>query len=177
MKKFLIVTDMQKDFVDGSLGTKEAVSIIPDVCSKIESFDGTIIATLDTHYENYLSTREGRFLPVLHCIKGTEGWALNKEVQKALDKREYTLLEKETFGSTKLPEILKEQSEGDDMEVHVIGLCTDICVVSNAELIKAFFPEADVYIDAKCCAGVTPESHKAALATMKSCQMIIENEE
>lgn len=177
MKKYLIVTDMQKDFVDGSLGSKEAQSIVPAVCKKIESFDGDIIATLDTHYGDYLETREGRFLPVNHCIKETDGWRLNKDVEEALSHREHTLIEKNTFGSVDLPEILKEMSNGEPFEVHVIGLCTDICVVSNAMLIKAFFPEADVHIDAKCCAGVSPETHKAALATMKCCQMIVENEE
>ena len=177
MKRFLIVTDMQKDFVDGALGSKEAVSVVPAVCEKIRNFDGEIIATLDTHKEDYLNTREGRFLPVEHCIKGTPGWELDKSVKAALMEREHLLLEKETFGSIKLPAILRVMSNKEEFEVHVIGLCTDICVVSNAMLIKANFPEADVYIDAACCAGVSPDTHKAALATMKSCQMIIENEE
>ncbi len=176
MKKFLIVTDMQKDFVDGALGSEEAVSIVPAVCEKIENFDGGIIATLDTHGSDYMDTREGRFLPVPHCIKGTPGWQIDKNVEKALSKRKHTLLEKETFGSVKLPDLLKAMSSGEDFEVHVIGLCTDICVVSNAMLVKARFPEADLFVDAKCCAGVSPESHRASLATMKSCQMIIENE-
>ena len=177
MKKYLIVTDMQKDFVDGALGSKEALAIVPAVCEKIRSFDGDIIATLDTHGEDYLKTREGRFLPVEHCIKGTPGWELDKDVKEALSKRDHILLEKKTFGSVDLPGLLNEMSKGDDFEAHVIGLCTDICVVSNAMLIKASFPEADVYIDAKCCAGVSPETHNAALATMKCCQMIIENGE
>ena len=177
MKKYLIVTDMQKDFVDGSLGSLEAQAIVPAVCKKIETFDGDIIATLDTHYEDYLDTREGRFLPVRHCIKATEGWKLNSDVEEALSHRSHTLLEKNTFGSVDLPKVLAQMSEGEPFEVHVIGLCTDICVVSNAMLIKAFFPEADVHVDASCCAGVSPGTHKAALATMKCCQMIIENEE
>ena len=168
---------MQKDFVDGALGSAEAVSIVPAVCEKIKGFDGDVIATLDTHGEDYLKTREGRFLPVEHCIKGTPGWELDKDVKKALMEREHLLLEKKTFGSVKLPAVLRVMSAKEEFEVHVIGLCTDICVVSNAMLIKANFPEADVYIDAKCCAGVSPETHKAALATMKCCQMIIENGE
>ena len=177
MKRYLIVTDMQKDFVDGALGSKEAVSIVPAVCEKVRSFEGDIIATLDTHGEDYLDTREGRFLPVKHCIKGTEGWELDKNVRQALSEREHMLLEKGTFGSVDLPPLLEKMSGKEKFEVCVIGLCTDICVVSNAMLIKANFPEADVYVDAKCCAGVSPETHRAALATMKCCQMIIENEE
>ena len=177
MIKFLIVTDMQNDFIDGSLGTKEAVEIVPAVCDKIRSFDGDIIVTMDTHGADYLNTREGRFLPVEHCIKGSDGWQLSKDVKAALYGKKYKVLEKITFGSTDLPQILGSLSSGESFEVHVIGLCTDICVVSNAMLIKAFFPEADIFVDAKCCAGVSPESHKAALITMKCCQMVIENEE
>ena len=177
MKKYLIVTDMQNDFIDGALGTPEAVSIVPAVCEKIRAFDGEIIVTMDTHDSDYLEKREGRFLPVEHCIRGTEGWDLSKEVKSALYGKTYRVLEKITFGSVDLPKLLKDLSGEENFEVHVIGLCTDICVVSNAMLIKANFPEADIYVDAACCAGVSPESHRAALQTMKSCQMIIENEE
>lgn len=173
MKKFLVVVDMQKDFVDGSLGTKEAQVIVDNVCRKILCFDGDIIVTFDTHSENYLETAEGKKLPVKHCIKGTEGFELDENVKSALEGKDYTAVEKPTFGSVKLPEIIKEKAQGDDFTVELVGLCTDICVVSNALLLKANFPEAEISVDAECCAGVTPESHNSALATMKSCQIDI----
>ncbi len=173
MKKFLIAVDMQKDFVDGALGTKEAVAIVPAVVEKIKAFDGMIFVTYDTHFDNYMSTNEGRHLPVPHCIKGTEGWQLDKEVAKALEGKEYTAVEKNTFGSVELPGLIKEAADGEDFTVELIGLCTDICVVSNALLIKASFPEAEIAVDAKCCAGVTPQAHEAALATMASCQISV----
>lgn len=171
MKNFLIVVDMQKDFVDGSLGTKEAQAIVGKVCEKIKNFKGEVIVTFDTHFENYLESAEGKKLPVEHCIKGTRGWELDENVKSALDNKEYTAVEKPTFGSVKLPEIIREKAQGEDFSVELIGLCTDICVVSNALLIKANFPEAHIFVDSACCAGVTPESHNAALATMKSCQI------
>ena len=173
MKKFLIVVDMQKDFVDGALGTKEAVAIVPAAAEKISAFDGEIFVTLDTHFDNYMSTNEGRHLPVPHCIKGTEGWQLDKAVAKALDGKNYTAVEKNTFGSVELPGLIKKAAGNDDFTVELIGLCTDICVVSNALLIKANFPEAEIAVDAKCCAGVTPQAHEAALATMASCQITV----
>lgn len=173
MKKFLIAVDMQKDFVDGALGTKEAVAIVPAAVEKIKAFDGMIFVTYDTHFDNYMSTNEGRHLPVPHCIKGTEGWQLDKDVAKALEGKEYTAVEKNTFGSVELPGLIKEAADGEDFTVELIGLCTDICVVSNALLIKASFPEAEIAVDAKCCAGVTPQAHEAALATMASCQISV----
>lgn len=173
MKNFLIVVDMQKDFVDGALGTKEAVGIVPEVVKKIESFDGEIFVTLDTHFENYMDTLEGKNLPVAHCIKNTDGWELDKAVAAALEKRSFTAVEKNTFGSIELPKLIKSAADGEDFTVELIGLCTDICVVSNALLIKANFPENEISVDEKCCAGVTPEAHSAAVATMKSCQIII----
>ena len=173
MKKILVVVDMQKDFVDGALGTKEAVAIIDNVVRKTETFDGDIIVTYDTHTENYMSTREGKNLPVPHCIKGSDGWRLDARVQSAIDKRVYTAIEKPTFGSTKLPEYIKANYNPDDIEIELIGLCTDICVVSNALLLKAAFPETKICVDPSCCAGVTPESHEAALLTMKMCQISI----
>ncbi len=173
MKKFLIAVDMQKDFVDGALGTKEAVAIVPAVVEKIKAFDGMIFVTYDTHFDNYMCTNEGRHLPVPHCIKGTEGWQLDKDVAKALEGKEYTAVEKNTFGSVELPGLIKEAADGEDFTVELIGLCTDICVVSNALLIKASFPEAEIAVDAKCCAGVTPQAHEAALATMASCQISV----
>lgn len=173
MKKVLIVVDMQKDFVDGALGTAEAVSIVEGVCKKIENFDGDIFVTYDTHFENYMESAEGKKLPVPHCIKGTDGWKLDKKVQRALDKKVYREIEKITFGSTTLPHILGKEYDMNDTEIELIGLCTDICVVSNALLLKASFPEAPISVDASCCAGVTPESHNAALQTMKMCHIDI----
>lgn len=173
MKKILIVVDMQKDFVDGSLGTKEAVAILPAVAKRIREFDGQIIVTYDTHGENYLETSEGKKLPVAHCIRGTDGWQLHEEVQKALEGKEYLSLEKPTFGSVKLPELVKSLAGEEDFSVELLGLCTDICVVSNALLLKAHFYEKNICVNAACCAGVTPESHEAALTTMKMCQINI----
>ena len=171
MKKILIVVDMQKDFVDGALGTKEALAIVDNVVKKIEDFDGDLIVTYDTHSDDYMSTQEGKNLPVPHCIKGTEGWKLDSRVQTALEGREYKAIEKPTFGSTVLVEYLKEKYAGDELDIELIGLCTDICVVSNALLIKASFLDAVVSVDSSCCAGVTVDSHNAALTTMKMCQI------
>ncbi|MBE7012069.1 MAG: cysteine hydrolase [Ruminococcaceae bacterium] len=173
MKKVLIVVDMQKDFVDGALGTNEAVAIVDNAVKKIEGFEGDIIVTYDTHAENYLETQEGKNLPVPHCIKGTEGWRLDAKVRAAVDKKEYKAIEKPTFGSTELTEYIKASYNPDEIEIELIGLCTDICVVSNALLIKANFLETKVSVDSSCCAGVTPESHNAALTTMKMCQIEI----
>ena len=171
MKKILIVVDMQKDFVDGALGSKEAVAIVDNVVKKIEKFDGDIIVTYDTHPENYMETQEGKNLPVPHCIKGTDGWKLNEKVQAAVDKKNAKAIEKPTFGSTELPEYIKSNYNPDEIEIELIGLCTDICVVSNALLMKVNFPETKVSVGASCCAGVTPDSHSAALTTMKMCQV------
>ncbi len=171
MKKILVVVDMQKDFVDGALGSKEAVAIVPNVVKKIEEFDGEIFVTYDTHFENYMDTNEGKNLPVPHCIKGTDGWELNKEVMDAFNNKAYTTVEKITFGSVDLPELVGKAAGDEEFSVELIGLCTDICVVSNALLLKANFPEMTIMVDAACCAGVTPESHEAALTTMKMCQI------
>lgn len=162
---------MQKDFVDGALGSKEAVAIVDNVVKKIESFDGDIIVTYDTHYEDYMETQEGKNLPVPHCIKGSDGWQLDAKVQAALDKKQYHAIEKPTFGSTVLPEYIKANYDPADITIELIGLCTDICVVSNALLIKANFLETAVSVDASCCAGVTSDTHNAALTTMKMCQV------
>ena len=161
MKRFLVVVDMQKDFVDGALGSVDAVAIVP----------GVIFITLDTHFDNYPETAEGRKLPVPHCIKGTEGWQLDKNVTCALSDREYTAVEKPTFGSLELPRLIEASADGDDFSIEIIGLCTDICVVSNALVLKANFPEIPISVDSACCAGVTPQAHEAALATMRSCQI------
>ena len=156
MKHFLIVVDMQKDFVDGALGTPEAQAIVPAVAGKIRSFSGEIFATLDTHGEDYLSTKEGQALPVPHCIKGTPGWELNPQVAAALEEKGYTPVEKPTFGSLVLPELLRKSAGEESFDLELIGLCTDICVVSNALLLKANFPQQDILVDSTCCAGVTP---------------------
>lgn len=171
MKRFLIVVDMQNDFIDGALGTPEAVSIVDNAVRKIENFNGEIIATFDTHFENYLETSEGKNLPVTHCVKGTDGWNLNNKVLIALVIKGYTQVEKLTFGSVDLPRIIEDKANGEDFSVELIGLCTDICVVSNALIIKANFPEKHISVDSACCAGVTPDSHNAALTTMKMCQI------
>lgn len=174
MQRVLIVVDMQRDFVDGSLGTSEAEAIVDNVINKIAGFEGDIIATLDTHSENYMETSEGKKLPVPHCIKGTDGWRLDRRVQAALDKKNYRVVEKITFSSVELPGIIAENYDINNLEIELIGLCTDICVVSNAILLKAHFPEVPIYVDSSCCAGVTPDKHNAALETMRSCQINVE---
>lgn len=173
--RYLIVVDMQKDFVDGALGTKEAQAIVPKVVEKIRNFDGTVLFTRDTHYENYMETQEGRNLPVMHCIKGTEGFELVPEV-KALCHTEP--IDKPVFGSVELGQKMLEAQEKEAIEsITLIGLCTDICVISNAFVLKSFLPEVPLFVDASCCAGVTPESHLRALESMKTCQIQITNEE
>lgn len=173
MKHFLIVVDMQKDFITGALGTPEAVAIVPAAAEKIRAHTGEIFVTYDTHFENYMETAEGRKLPVPHCIKGTEGWQLCDAIAAALREKNYTAVEKITFGSTALPELIRAAAEGEDFTIELIGLCTDICVVSNALLLKAHFPQSPITVVASCCAGVTPEAHAAALSTMASCQIDI----
>ena len=176
MKKFLIVVDIQKDFVDGSLGTAEAQAMLGAASRKIADFEGEIFVTLDTHEENYLSTREGRMLPVSHCIKGTDGWQLHPQIAAVLEGKKTTVVEKKSFGSPELPALVRAAA-GDapenEISIELIGLCTDICVVSNALILKAHFPEAEMRVDAACCAGVTPQSHDAALKTMAMCQISI----
>jgi len=175
MQKFLIVVDMQNDFIDGALGTKEAVAIVPNVKKKIEGFDGRVVFTRDTHGSNYLDSREGGMLPVEHCIENSEGWQIRAELAALCPEAE--IIDKPTFGSAKLGEYLCDENEREAIgSITVIGLCTDICVISNALLIRAFLPEVKITVDAACCAGVTPKSHDTALAAMKSCQIIVENE-
>ena len=166
--KALIVVDMQNDFIDGSLGTKEAVAIVPKVKQKIadaRAEGSEVIFTRDTHYDDYLQTNEGKHLPVVHCVEESKGWEISSE----LDASSSTIINKNTFGYT-------GWTDFDFEEVELVGLCTDICVVSNALIIKALFPEIKVSVDASCCAGVTPEAHEAALATMRSCQIEILND-
>ena len=174
MKKYLIVVDMQNDFIDGSLGTKEAQAIIPNAVKKIREFDGEVIATMDTHFENYMDTQEGKFLPVKHCIIHTDGWEINKDIDEALRARDSMLaVQKNAFGSVKLPKLIKKDAGKEPFEIELIGLCTDICVISNALILKASFPEIPISVDPSCCAGVTPALHDAALATMRSCQIVV----
>lgn len=172
MKKILIVIDMQNDFIDGSLGTKEAVAIVPNVIEKIKEYKPeNVYATKDTHPVNYLETQEGRNLPVEHCIDGTAGWEIQPDIAKLIP--ESHVYPKPTFGSVKLAQDIT--ALGPD-EIELVGLCTDICVVSNALMLKAFMPEVPITVDASCCAGVTPEKHAAALETMKSCQIHVVGE-
>jgi nicotinamidase-related amidase len=194
VNKLLVVVDMQNDFIDGSLGTKEAQEIVPKVIEKIKNFDGIIVATMDTHDENYLSTQEGKNLPVKHCICGEDGWRLNQEVGDALsnnisvdDNKDKSILpdgmyRKSTFGSLDLALDCEDEFgignrlHPENVEITLIGLCTDICVISNAMLLKVALPKAKIIVDASCCAGVTPESHKNALEAMKMCQIEVINE-
>ena len=174
MKNILVVVDMQNDFIDGALGTKEAVAIVPNVAAKLESFDGEIIFTRDTHFENYMETQEGKNLPVKHCIKDTDGWQIRAELAKYCQN---VIFDKPTFGSRELGEYLVKSNEEAKIDsITFIGLCTDICVISNVMLTKAFLPEVPVIVDAACCAGVTPASHNNALEAMKMCQVKVENE-
>ena len=171
MKNILIVVDMQNDFIDGTLGTKEAVAIVPKVEEKVRNFDGEVFFTRDTHETYYLETQEGKNLPVKHCIRDTEGWQIRKELD-ALRKTEP--IDKETFGSTDLAGELVILNEDQGIgSITLVGLCTDICVISNALLIKASLPEVPICVDATCCAGVTLESHENALKAMEACQIRI----
>ena len=171
MQNILLVIDMQNDFIDGALGTPEAVAIVPKVREKIRNFDGTVLFTRDTHGENYMETQEGKNLPVPHCIRGTEGWQIRPELEEL---RVTEPIDKGTFGSDELGKILRDLNDEDPIgSITVIGLCTDICVISNALLAKAFLPEVPIEVDASCCAGVTPESHENALKAMASCQIRI----
>ena len=167
--RVLVVIDMQNDFIDQALGTKEAVGIVENVAKKIKEFDGPVIYTKDTHRENYLDTQEGKNLPVTHCIRGSEGWQISAALPVAEDA---VIFEKPTFGSKELGQYLADLAKDKDIEeIEVIGLCTDICVISNALLIKAFLPEVKITVDSACCAGVTPKSHENALEAMKMCQI------
>ena len=169
--KSIIVVDMQNDFIDGSLGTKEAQEMLPRLKDKLKKVveDGSaeLVFTMDTHGKDYLNTQEGKNLPVEHCIKGTQGWEISPELGEFVAKAK-AVVEKPTFGSMELIKHLKAADE-----VELVGLCTDICVISNALLIKAAYPEMKVSVDAQCCAGVTPESHANALEAMKMCQVEI----
>lgn len=171
MKNILIVVDMQKDFVIGSLGSDDANNIIDNVVNKIRNHNGVIIATYDTHFENYLDTAEGKKLPVQHCIKGTEGWNIDERVFAALSEKGFISLEKSAFGSVDLPAVIIDLCGKEEFQAELIGLCTDICVISNAIILKANFPETEIKVDASCCAGITQKSHLEALNVMKACQI------
>ena len=166
--KYLIVVDMQVDFITGVLGSKSAEAIVPNVVEKVKNFDGTVIFTRDTHFDNYMETQEGTKLPIAHCIKGTIGWQLCEELLPYAK----TIIDKVTFGSIELPQILKDYGEP-IKEIELCGLCTDICVISNAILLKTVFPEVPISVDSSCCAGVTVESHNTALNAMKAVQIAI----
>lgn len=177
--KVLIVVDMQNDFIDGSLGTPEAQAIVPKVVEKIKNWDGDIVFTKDTHYKNYLNTREGRHLPIEHCLQNTPGHNFPKDIDDFVIERymktlykNVDVITKSSFGSYGLPELLFEPVE----HIEIIGLCTDICVISNAIIIQSYFPETEIYIDASCCAGTTPEMHRKALDVMRGLQMNIIND-
>ena len=171
---FLIVIDMQNDFIDGVLGTKEAVAILPAVKERIKNFNGRVLFTRDTHESDYLSTQEGRNLPVEHCMRDTHGWQINAELD-ALRKEEP--IDKPVFGLVALGQLLKAYDTYEEKieNITLIGVCTDVCVISNAMLIKSFLPETPIFVDAACCAGVTPESHERALDAMAVCQIKVLN--
>lgn len=180
----LIVVDMQNDFVNGCLGTPEARKIVPAVVDKVKNWDGAVLFTRDTHFDNYLETQEGKNLPVPHCIQGTHGWDIIDELKPFVT--DDNTFNKPTFGSTRLMEYFNPDTDyirsynsdfdGLDIEsITLIGVCTDICVISNAMLLKAEMPEVPIIVDAYCCAGVTPASHVTALNAMSACQIKIEN--
>ncbi len=164
--KYLIVVDMQNDFTIGSLGSAHAAAIIPNVVDKVKAFSGTVIFTRDTHGNDYMQTQEGKKLPVEHCIKDTRGWEICDELAPYVD----CVVDKVTFGSVELPHMLRSFGETIE-EIELCGLCTDICVISNAMILKAAFPEVKITVDAACCAGVTMESHNTALNAMKAVQI------
>ena len=193
MKKILVVVDMQNDFIDGPLGTPEARAIVDNVCAKIREGEWDwIIRTMDTHDIDYSNTQEGQKLPVPHCINNMWGWCSNDDVRHAIQEAEdssdplvivniNTFVKKDTFGSTDLVKLLRDvfpysiEDEQSDFELTLIGVCTDICVISNALLLKAHYPEMKIVVDAACCAGTTPEKHRMALEVMKSCQVDVDN--
>ena len=175
MNNYLIVVDMQKDFITGPLGTEEAVRILPLVKERIDKAleDGEkVIFTRDTHFENYMDTQEGKKLPVMHCIEGTSGWGIDEGLMDYVDNGDAFIINKVTFGSRTLSQFLAAENEFNPIEkVTLVGLCTDICVISNALTVKAFLPEVPIIVDSSLCAGVTPASHENALEAMKMCQI------
>ena len=175
--KYLIVVDMQNDFVIGSLGTKEAQNIVQSTVQKINHFRGRVIFTKDTHEEHYLSMYEGKILPIRHCISDTPGWQLVADLEKIQMEKNWPVYLKPVFGSVKLAQDLQSIHKSNPIrEIELIGVCTDVCVVSNALLLKAHLPEVPIWVDVSCCAGTTPHKHTSALETMKSCQIMIRKE-
>lgn len=174
MSKMLVVVDMQNDFIDGALGTKEAAAIVPRVIEKIKNFPGQIFYTRDTHDEHYMDTQEGKNLPVKHCIVNTHGWELQEDIDALARERKSMIFDKPTFGSMGLAGCLNGIAKVASIdEIELIGLCTDICVISNALLLKAVLPDTKISVDSSCCAGVTPKSHENALKAMAMCQVEI----
>ena len=172
-KVALVVIDMQKDFIDGALKSDAAMAIVDDVANKVKTARAVgmpVIFTRDTHYENYMETVEGKHLPVPHCIKDTEGWQISSKIEVLEGDK---VIDKPTFGSLELAEYLATL---DVDTIEIIGVCTDICVISNAMIIKAKMPEKEIFVDALCCAGVTPESHKNALNAMRMCHINVWND-
>lgn len=182
MVKFLVIVDFQNDFITGALGTPEAEKIVPSVANKVRNWEDCIVTTVDTHDENYLNTNEGKHLPIPHCIGGTWGHQIRAEVSGLLDVNNYNwTIRKDTFGSMEAAEYIETfcelcADEGEELQIELIGLCTDICVISNALILKAQFPDAKISVDASCCAGTTPDRHRAALEVMKSCQIEVLND-
>lgn len=173
-EKYLIVIDVQNDFVDGSLGSEEAQKVVPFIVSKVENFDGVVLFTRDTHSTDYLSTQEGKYLPVVHCVEDTHGWELIEPLRAFAEHRGSVIYNKPSFGNLSLSRDIKSLFELGNLEsVELIGLDTDICVISNALIIKSAVPECPIYVDPLCCAGSTPEKHAAALEVMKSCQVLV----
>ena len=180
MKKVLIVIDMQNDFINGALGSIEAQTIVPNVVEKVKNWDGELLFTRDTHYEDYMNTLEGQKLPVPHCIYKTAGWQIIDELTPFI-KYSYDIIDKRTFGFEGwrheiLDRYVNDISALSELDITLIGVCTDICVISNALALRMFYPNAKITVDASCCAGVTPEKHAAALEVMKSCQIDVINE-
>lgn len=175
--KILVVIDAQNDFITGSLGSPAAVAVIPNICKKIANFEGKVITTRDTHYDTYLNTQEGRNLPIIHCQKDTWGYDIEQSVSDALlDKEIIHNITKSTFGTTRLSETINWAAGRTLQEIIIIGLVTDICIITNALLLKTAFPEITITVDASCCAGTTPENHAAALQVMRSCQINVVND-
>lgn len=174
-EKFLVVIDMQNDFVTGSLGSLEAQKIVPALLSKVQKFKGTVLFTQDTHNDDYLQTQEGKQLPVKHCILGTDGWQLIPELRSWQQAHDSKIYRKPSFGSIELAADMQSLQQSKDTigSIELVGVCTDICVISNALLLKAYLPEVEIIVDSCCCAGVTPKQHKQALSVMQSCQIIV----
>ena len=180
MRKILIVVDMQNDFINGALGSVEAQTIVPNVAEKVKNWDGELLFTRDTHYENYMNTFEGQRLPVPHCIYKTAGWQIIDELTPFI-KYSYDIIDKRTFGFEDWKHEIVDRYVNDidalsELDITLIGVCTDICVISNALALRMYFPNAKITVDASCCAGVTLEKHAAALEVMKSCQIDVINE-